>query len=78
MPNGDYKGEAAPGTYTVLFRQVDTPPDKMVDSIDGVKICGQEDVDQDIDMTRKEFIDKLTPDQKKQLEDLRRSITPKP
>lgn len=70
--NGDYKGEAAPGTYTVVFRQLDTPPDKMVDSIDGVKIVVNEDVDQDIDMTRKEFIDKLTPDQKRQLDELKK------
>src|ERR1019366_8278689 len=36
--SGDYAGEAAPGTYTVIFRQADTPPDKMVDSIENVKV----------------------------------------
>jgi tetratricopeptide (TPR) repeat protein len=70
--SGDYKGEAPPGTYTIVFRQPDTPPDKMVDSIDGVKIVASEDTLQDDDMTRKEFIDKLTPDQKKQLDDLKK------
>lgn len=70
--NGDYKGEAAPGTYTIVFRQLDTPPDKMVDSIDGVKVALSEDTLQDIDMTRKDFIDKLTPDQKRQLEELKK------
>ncbi len=45
--NGDYKGEAPPGTYTVVFRQPDTPPDKMVDSIDDVKIVASEDTLQD-------------------------------
>ena len=44
----------------------------MVDSIDGVKIVVNEDVDQDIDMSRKEYIDKLTPDQKRQLEELKK------
>jgi tetratricopeptide (TPR) repeat protein len=71
-PNGDYAGEAAPGTYTIVFRQLDTPPDKMVDSIDGVKVEAAGDVKQDIDMSRKEFIDKLTPDQKRQLEELKK------
>src|SRR5580698_3433084 len=70
--NGDYQGEAAPGTYTVVFRQPDTPPDKMVDSFDGVKVVLGQDVAQDIDMSRKAFIDKLPPDQQKQLEELKK------
>ena len=70
--SGDYTGEAAPGNYMVIFRQPDTPPDKMVDSIDNVKIVAGQDVLQDIDMSRKEFIDKLSPEQKKQLEDLKK------
>jgi tetratricopeptide (TPR) repeat protein len=70
--SGDYTGEAAPGTYQLIFRQADTPPDKMVDSIDGIKIVAGQDVAQDEDMSRKEFIDKLPEDQKKQLEDLRK------
>jgi len=69
---GDYSGEAAPGTYTIVFRQLDTPPDKMIDSIDNVKVIAGQDVSQDVDMSRKEFIDKLSPEQKKQLEDLKK------
>ncbi|MGD0902158.1 MAG: tetratricopeptide repeat protein [Terracidiphilus sp.] len=69
---GDYSGEASPGTYTIVFRQPDTPPDKMVDFIDNVKIVAGQDVLQDMDMTRKEFVDKLTPEMKKQLEDLKK------
>jgi tetratricopeptide (TPR) repeat protein len=69
---GDYSGEAAPGTYSLIFRQADTPPDKMVDSIEGIKIVAGQDVAQDEDMSRKEFIDKLPEDQKKQLEELRK------
>jgi tetratricopeptide (TPR) repeat protein len=68
---GDYAGEAAAGTYTVVFRQPDTPPDKIVDSVPGVKISSGTDVLQDIDMSRKEFVDKLPPDEKKQLEELK-------
>ena len=69
---GDYSGEATPGTYSIVFRQLDTPADKMVDSIEGVKIVVGQDVLQDIDMSRKEFVDKLSPDQKKQLEELKK------
>jgi tetratricopeptide (TPR) repeat protein len=69
---GDYTGEAPPGTYTVIFRQPDTPPDKMVDSFDGVKLVAGQDLTQDIDMSRKAFIDKLPADQQKQLEELKK------
>jgi tetratricopeptide (TPR) repeat protein len=69
---GDYAGEVAPGTYSVVFRQPDTPPDKIVDSFDGVKIIVGQDVLQDIDMSRKAFVDKLPPEQQKQLEELKK------
>ena len=69
---GTYSGEAAPGTYTVVFRQKDTPPDKMVDSIEGVKIEAGQDVNVDDDMSRQAFVDKLPEEQKKQLEEIRK------
>ena len=70
---GEYSGEAPPGTYMVVYRAADTPAGKMVDSIRGVKITVGEDVAQDIDMSRQEYIDKMTPDEKKQLEDLKKA-----
>ena len=70
--NGDYAGEAAAGTYQVIFRQPDTPPDKMVDSFENVKIVAGQETIQDIDMSRKAFVDKLSPEQQKQLEELRK------
>lgn len=71
--NGDYKGDdVAPGTYVVIFRQTDTPPDKMVDSFPDVKVAAGQDILQDIDMSRKAFVDKLPPDEQKQLEELRK------
>jgi tetratricopeptide (TPR) repeat protein len=69
---GSYTGEAAPGTYTVVFRQKDTPPDKMVDSIENIKVVAGQDVSADDDMSRQAFIDKLPEDQKKQLEEIRK------
>jgi tetratricopeptide (TPR) repeat protein len=71
-PTGDFAGEAAPATYTIVYRQLDTPPDKMVDYKDGVKVVFGQDVSQDIDMSRKEFIDNLSPEVKKQLEEMRK------
>jgi tetratricopeptide (TPR) repeat protein len=69
---GAYAGEAAPGTYTLIFRQKDTPPDKMVDSIENVKVTAGEDVSVDDDMSRQAFVDKLPEDQKKALEEIRK------
>jgi tetratricopeptide (TPR) repeat protein len=70
--SGVYTGEASPGTYTVVFRAPDTPADKMVDSIDGVKIMAGDDLNQDIDMTRKAFMDKLPPAERQRAEDFRK------
>jgi len=70
--NGDYSGEAAAGKYTAIFRLPNTPPDKMIDSFDNVEITAGQDVLQDFDMTRQAFIDKLPPEQQKQLEELRK------
>jgi len=65
--NGDYAGDAAPGTYMVIYRAPETPKDKMVDSYNGVKVVAGQEVLQNIDMTRKEFIDALSEDEKKLL-----------
>jgi hypothetical protein len=69
--NGDYKGEVNPGTYMVIFRAPETPKDKMVDSFPNIKIVAGQDLAQDVDMSRKEYIDKLDPEQKKQLDELK-------
>jgi tetratricopeptide (TPR) repeat protein len=69
---GEYAGDAAPGTYTLVFRQPDTPSDKMIDSIDSVKIVAGQDLLQDDDMSRKAFVDKLPAEQQKQLEEYKK------
>jgi tetratricopeptide (TPR) repeat protein len=69
---GDFSGEAVPGTYTLVFRAPDTKPGQMVDEIKDVKVVVGQDTRADDDMTRKEFVDTLTPDQKKQLEEVRK------
>ncbi|HEU5351308.1 MAG TPA: hypothetical protein VFU55_06895 [Terracidiphilus sp.] len=70
--DGTYQGEAAPGTYMVVFRQPDTPQDKMIDSFDKVKIVAGQDTLQDFDMTRQAFINKLPEAEQKQLAEMRK------
>jgi tetratricopeptide (TPR) repeat protein len=70
--NGNYTGEGiAPGTYLAVYRNPDTPPDKMVDQIPEVKVTAGADVTADFDMTRQEYLSKLTPEQRKQLEEIK-------
>jgi tetratricopeptide (TPR) repeat protein len=71
-PTGAFSGEAPAGTYTLVYRAADTPEGKIVDSIHGIKITIGEDLAQDDDMSRQEYIDKMTPDERKQLEDLKK------
>jgi len=70
---GEFSGEAAPGTYMLVYRAPDTPAGKMVDSIRGVKIVAGQDIEQDVDMSRQEYIDKMSPEEKKQLEELKKT-----
>ena len=70
---GSYSGEAPQGTYMVIYRADNTPAGQMVDSIRGVKIVTGEDTTQDVDMSRQEYIDKMSADEKKQLEDLKKA-----
>jgi tetratricopeptide (TPR) repeat protein len=70
---GDYSGEANAGTYMLIYRDPTTPEGKMVDSIRGIKIVAGQDLAQDDDMSRQEFIDKMTPEEKKQLEELKKT-----
>jgi tetratricopeptide (TPR) repeat protein len=67
--NGDYKGDGiAPGTYIVIYRNPDTPPDKVVDEYNDVKITAGGDILQDFDMSRAEYVAKMTPEQRKAME----------
>lgn len=70
--NGEYSGQLPSGTYNLIFRQPDTPPDKKVDEIDNVTVTAGQTTEANIDMSRPEYIDKLSPEEKKQLEDMRK------
>jgi tetratricopeptide (TPR) repeat protein len=69
---GAFSGEAKPGTYTLVYRAADTPEGKMVDSIRAIKIVADVDLAQDDDMSRQEYIDAMSADDKKRLEDLKK------
>ena len=68
--SGDYSGQAPPGEYTIVYRAPDTPEGKIVDYISGVQVVAGQDTSQDIDMTRQEFIARLSPDQQRLLQQL--------
>lgn len=70
--SGNYQGDGiAPGTYTIIYRNPDTPPDKVVDEFPDVKIAAGADTTQDFDMTRPEYIAKMTPEQRKLMEEVK-------
>jgi tetratricopeptide (TPR) repeat protein len=69
--NGDYSGQATPGTYDVVYRAPDTPPGKIVDTVKNIKITVETEAVADIDMSRPEYINKLPPDQQKALAELK-------
>ncbi|HZD48323.1 MAG TPA: carboxypeptidase-like regulatory domain-containing protein [Silvibacterium sp.] len=71
--NGDYKGSGiAAGTYSVTLRGPGMPPDKMLDQALEVKITAGQDVAQDFDLSRPDYIAKLPEDQRKQIEETRK------
>lgn len=70
--NGDYSVEVPPGTYRLVYRTPGMAPDKEADHVDNVKVLQGQDVSQDIDMSRKEYVDALPPEQRKELEDLKK------
>jgi len=70
-PSGNYSGQAPPGEYTVVYRAPETPEGKIVDYISGVQVIAGQDTAQDVDMTRREFVARLSPEQQNQLRALR-------
>ena len=69
--NGDYTGSAPPGTYTMIYRTPNMPPDKQADKFDNIKIIVGQDTVADDDMSRKEYIDTLPEETRKQLAEMK-------
>jgi tetratricopeptide (TPR) repeat protein len=69
---GEFTGDLPPGSYTLVFRQPETPQDKQIDHVENVKIVAGQTTEQDIDMSREEYIKTLPAEQQKALEDMRK------
>ena len=69
--NGDFTGSLPPGTYTMIYRTPGMPPDKDADKFDNIKIVVGQDTAADDDMSRKEYIDTLPEETRKQLEQMK-------
>ena len=70
--DGTFGGDAAPGTYQMIYRADNTPRGQMVDSVKAVTVSAGETLTQNIDMSRQEFVDKMSVGQREQLEELKR------
>jgi tetratricopeptide (TPR) repeat protein len=70
--NGSYSGEVKPGIYKLVFRTPGMSADKEADHIDNVQVVAGKDTLQDDDMSRKEYIDALPADVRKNLEEIRK------
>ncbi len=66
--NGDYKGQVAPGTYFVDL----TEGEKNVDFAENVQIKAGEDKTLNFDLSRKDYMDKLSPEEKATIEEYRK------
>lgn len=69
---GQYHGDnIEQGSYTVTFRQPTTEKGKVVDQFDNVQIKAGQDTLQDFDMSRPQYLAKMTPEQRKQAEEVK-------
>jgi tetratricopeptide (TPR) repeat protein len=67
--SGNYTGKGvAPGNYVAIVFQ----DGKSLDFIDSLVVAAGEDKTANFDMTRKEYMDKMTPEEKKALEDFKK------
>ncbi|GAC1356382.1 MAG: hypothetical protein NVSMB3_02640 [Acidobacteriaceae bacterium] len=67
--NGDYKGSGiAPGNYVAIVFQ----EDKSLDFIESLDLKATDDKVVNFDMTRPEYINKMTPEEKKALEEFKK------
>ncbi len=70
--SGDYKGDVVPGVYSLIYRTAGMEQDKQADKQDNVKVIAGQDTVADFDMSRKEYVDALPAETKKQLEEMRK------
>jgi tetratricopeptide (TPR) repeat protein len=61
------------GEYTLVYRLPDTPDGKVVDFIHSVVILAGKGTTQNVDMTRQEYLDRLSPEQQEHLQHMKES-----
>jgi tetratricopeptide (TPR) repeat protein len=69
--DGNYTGSAPPGNYTLIYRAAGMPADKQADKFDNIKIVIGQDTAADDDMSRKEYVDALPEETRKQLAEMK-------
>ena len=72
-PKGDYTGRVPLGEYTLVYRAPGTPEGKVTDLIHSVVIFPGKGTAQDVDMTRQEYYDRLSPEQQDKLRQMKES-----
>jgi len=69
-PDGTYKGDGiTSGNYSIVYRTPTTPKSQVVDQIDNVQISPGLDTTANMDMSRPAYLAKLSPDQRKEIEE---------
>ncbi len=66
-PKGDYTGRVPLGEYTLIYREPGTPEGRATDFIHSVVILAGKGTEQNVDMTRQAYIDRLSPEERAQL-----------
>jgi tetratricopeptide (TPR) repeat protein len=69
--DGNYTGSAPPGNYTLIYRTAGMPQDKQADRFENIKVVVGQDTVADDDMSRKEYVDALPEETRKQLADMK-------
>jgi len=69
--DGNYAGSAPPGNYTLIYRTAGMASDKQADKFDNIKVVVGQDTAADDDMSRKEYVDALPEETRKQLADMK-------
>ncbi|MDR3752313.1 MAG: carboxypeptidase regulatory-like domain-containing protein [Terracidiphilus sp.] len=72
-PKGDYTGRVPLGEYTLVYRAPGAPEGKVTDLIHSVVIYPGKGIEQNVDMTRQEYYDRLSPEDQEKLRQMKES-----
>jgi len=68
---GSFNGRVPPGRYKAVFRAAGMGSDKEADHVDSIEVVAGQTTRVDIDMSREEFVSRLSPEMQKQLADMK-------